>query len=149
MTTTQQEILTYKGRDYPYTIEYLDDFLGDGSEWFRITCEEVGLKSEFLKEDMEDAMEFLKLFINTQLKEDCTTFEYFVIKGKKYKINLHRLGKKADGKIWARIVCKGAKYNKEHPEEQVEHVINNTIPALITAKQSQEKTVPYQIRFTP
>lgn len=142
-------ILEYKGQQFPYHIEELGDFIADGNERIRISSEQVGLNAEFLKEDMDDALAFLKLYINRSLKEDCVSFEQLKIWSRKYKVAIHRLGKKADWKVRVRIVCKGAKYNQEHPEEQLESIINQKIPEILKQGQAEKKTSPFQIRFTP
>lgn len=104
----------------------------------------------YAKEDLALGIdEGIPFFIDLWLKEDVHEERLLSINGRKYKVMVHRLGKKADGKVWTRIICKGAKYNHEHPEEQVATIIEDTLPALLKQGQESKKTIPFQIRFTP
>ena len=140
----------YKGKTYTYTIEELGKFVeGVDSDWIRITCEEVGLKSEFLKEDLQDALEFLKLYINMSLEEDYTSEEVISVLGKNYKAKIHWLGKQKDGQVWVKVVCKGVNYNQKHPKSDLQRLINQELPSLISAQKAGQKTETFQIRMTP
>lgn len=140
----------YKGKVYTYTIEELGKAVkGVESEWIRITCEEVGLKSEFLKEDLQEALEFLKLYINMSLEEDYTSEEHIQVLGKNYKVKIHWLGKQKDGQVWVKVVCKGSSYNQKHPKAELDSVLTQKLPSLLRSKNAEQKTATFQIRMTP
>lgn len=141
---------TYKGKLYQYTIEDLGQWVEEiESDWIRISCEEVGLKAEFLKEDLQEALEVLKLYINMNLEEDYTSTEMIHALGRQYKAKIHWLGRQQDGQVWVRVVCKGARYHQKHPKSDLQTLFTQTLPALITAQQVERKTATFQIRLTP
>ncbi len=138
-------IKQYKGQKFIY--EIFPDF----SHWknfIRFVCRDLHMDEIYDKSDIQIAIdEWIPMFFDIASKKDIKETQIVRVQNRAYKVTIHRLWKKTDWNIWARIICKWAKYNQEHIESEVQKVISKTIPNIISS-QKEKKLSNIQIRIS-
>ena len=135
----------YKWKKFFY--EVFPDF----SHWknfIRFVCRDLHMDEIYDKSDIQTAIdEWIPMFSDIASKRDIKETQIIHVQNRAYKVIVHRLWKKTDWNVWARIVCKWAKYNQEHIETEVQKVISKTIPNIISS-QKEKKLSNIQIRIS-
>lgn len=142
----ETKIFEINWEKFEYTTQ---PFFDEEGEALQVKCEALGMDMVYdLKYAKQDTIDWLHTFYENKRANQREWKKQLKVWSKTYQITFHCLGFKTDDKCWYRIVCKGAKYNKEHLSSDLEKVYNQILPHLLKAKQENEKTSPFQIRFT-
>lgn len=143
----ETKIFEINGEKFEYTTQ---PFFDEEWEALQVKCEALGMDMVYdLKYAEQDTIDWLHTFYENKRAKEREWKKELKVWSKTYQITFHCLWFKTDDKCWYRIVCKGAKYNKEHLSSDLEKVYNNILPEILKSKQENEKTAPFQIRFTP
>lgn len=142
----EKKTIAINGELFSYTIEPYFDEEGEAR---RVKCKALDMDMIYDLQYMpQDCIDGLHTFYETKRASQREWKKELKIGSRTYQVTFHYLGWKSDNNCWYRIVCKGAKYNKEHLSSDIEKIYTETLPALLEEKQQTEKTSPFQIRFT-